>query len=105
MPNSQKDKTAPDDLKARITDRLKAVVDPETGMDVITMNMILDLEVTEDGRVSAKFRPTSPVCPIAVNLAINIKKAIQEVPGVSHVDLTVIDYVGQKMLNEQLKLI
>ena len=103
--NRTEEQTDPGKLRHAVLERLKQVIDPETGMDVISMKLIPDLQVDDSGGVSAVFRPSSPVCPLAVNLAINIKKAIREVPGISEVELTVVDFVGQKMLNEQLKLI
>jgi len=44
--------------------KLTTVIDPETGVDVMRMKLVQDLVVTEDGKVSYKFRPSSPLCPI-----------------------------------------
>jgi len=103
--DENKGTTAEQTLRERILEQLRTVIDPETGMDVVTMKLIPELRVSGDGQVQVTFRPSSPVCPLAVNLAIAIKKAVREVSGVKEVELTVIDFVGQKMLNEQLKLL
>lgn len=55
-------------LKTRILARLRLVIDPETGADIVRMRLIEALDVT-GGKVSYTFRPSSPVCPIAVSLA------------------------------------
>ena len=47
------------------------------------MRLIENLTVDEQGRVSYTFRPSSPLCPIAVPLAIEIRRAVREAPGVS----------------------
>ena len=91
-------------LKRAVYEKLKTVIDPETGMDVITMDMILDLRA-KDGNVSFKFRPSSPFCPIAVSLSILIKRAVQEVEGVKHVDMEVVDFVDAENLNRELQAI
>lgn len=94
--------TEDEKLKRAVYEKLKTVIDPETGMDVITMDMILDLRV-KDGNVSFKFRPSSPFCPIAVSLSILIKRAVQEVEGVKHVDMVVVDFVDAENLNRELQ--
>ena len=87
-------------LKEAITTRLRSVIDPETGADVVRMQLVLDLQVDDGGVVSYTFRPSSPVCPIAVYLAKEIKKAVAEVPGVEKQNITVVDYVAADKLTE-----
>jgi len=89
------------ELGERIVAKLRAVIDPETYMDVISMDLIRDLEV-EDGRVSFKFRPSAPTCPLGIQLAYNIKNAVESVPGVEVLKMTVIDYIMADSLNEML---
>ena len=85
-------------LENLIIARLRLVIDPETRADVIRMRLIEDLEVTGDGQVKYTFRPSSPVCPIAVYLAQQIKQAVAQVPGVVSQDITVENYVGAAQL-------
>jgi metal-sulfur cluster biosynthetic enzyme len=81
-----------------ILDRLRQVIDPETGADVIRMRLIDNLIVTETGEAHYTFRPSSPVCPIAVYLVQQIKQAVAEVPGVTGQKITVEDYVSAEQL-------
>ena len=60
--------TDPKKLQQTIIERLSEVIDPETGADVLRMRLIEDLVASEDGRASYAFRPSSPLCPIAVYL-------------------------------------
>lgn len=85
-------------LKALILFRLRMVIDPETGADVVRMRLIEDLDVAVDGRVSYTFRPSSPVCPIAVSLAQSIKEAVADIPGVVSQTIAVEGYVGAEQL-------
>ena len=80
-------------LKIRIMDRLKSVIDPETGADVIRMRLIENLAVSAEGEVSYLFKPSSPLCPLAVFLVQQIKQAVSEVPGVTHQYITVTGYI------------
>jgi len=91
------------ELKHRVTERLKEVIDPETGVDVVRMRLIEDLEVDgESGHVRYKFRPSSPLCPLAVHLSLAIHQAVAEVPGVTGQEIEVVGYIGAEELNAML---
>ena len=90
-------------LTQAIIKQLETVIDPETGANVMRMRLVQDLQVNEDGIVSYIFQPSSPLCPIAVTLAMNIIEAIKEVPGVNGQDIEVSGYIYADELNETLK--
>ncbi len=90
-------------LRERVLSRLVQVIDPETGVDVLRMRLIEDLSVDEDGTVRYKFRPSSPLCPIAVTLALDIKRAVAEVEGVTRQEIEVVGYIGADELNALLR--
>ncbi len=85
-------------LEELIITRLRLVIDPETRADVVRMRLVEDLTVNEEGHVTYTFRPSSPVCPIAVSLAQQIKIAVSEVPGVYTQDIKIENYVGAEEL-------
>jgi len=90
-------------LKERILNRLSRVIDPETGVDVIRMRLIEELEVDErSGHVRYTFCPSSPFCPLAVTLALDIRRAVAEVHGVGGQEISVEGYVGAQQLTELL---
>jgi metal-sulfur cluster biosynthetic enzyme len=93
----------PQQLRASILQRLATVIDPETGVDVVRMRLIEDLEVDEDGRVSVKFHPSSFLCPLAVSLAQAIQQAIAEVDGVTDQHIKVVGYIQGYKLTELLR--
>jgi metal-sulfur cluster biosynthetic enzyme len=70
-------------IQQAVIEKLKTVMDPETNVDVIRMRLVQDLSVDPDGKVTYIFRPSSPLCPIAVPLALSILRAIGEVEGVT----------------------
>jgi metal-sulfur cluster biosynthetic enzyme len=94
----------PETLKENILTALQEVIDPETGVDVIRMRLVENLAVDKEGVVRYTFRPSSPVCPIAVTLAMNIKYAVGEVEGVESQEITIEDYVNAKELSEYLSM-
>lgn len=93
----------PEALRKAILRRLASVIDPETNADVVQMRLIEDLRVDENGFVRYGFRPSSPLCPIAIPLVLSIRQAVGEVEGVTGQEIEVRGYVGAKALNELLR--
>jgi len=93
-------------LEEAILERLKSVIDPETNTDVVRMRLVENLWADALGKVRYTFRPSSFVCPIAVMLAMNIKNAVAEVPGVKSQEIAVEGYLMaeelQKIINEEI---
>jgi len=92
-----------DALLNTVTEKLSAVIDPETGVDVMRMKLVQEISIDENRRIAYKFRPSSPLCPIAIPLVMDIIHAIREVHEISGQDVTVVDYVQAEELNQMLK--
>jgi len=93
----------PSELQQTIIEKLKTVIDPETGSDVVQMQLVKDIQLDTQGNITYVFRPSSPLCPLAVPLALSIIEAINAVPGINRQHITVVDYVGADQLNEMLR--
>ena len=90
-------------LRMRVLERLRTVIDPETGVNIIRMRLVENLEADDEGLVRYTFRPSSPLCPLAVTLALQIKQAIARVPAVTRQEISVEGYVGAEGLSELLR--
>ena len=75
-------------LQARIADALRSVVNPRTGQDVITSEMIRDVGVSVEGRVrfSILLAAQDPA-----SLVREARQAVEKVDGVSDVRVDVKD--------------
>lgn len=93
----------PQALSASVLARLSSVIDPETGVDVVRMRLIENLVVDQQGVVRYTFRPSSPLCPLAVGLALSIRQAVAEVEGVSGQEIEVAGYIKAAELNAMLR--
>ncbi len=88
-------------LREQILMKLVAVIDPETGVDVLRMQLVQDLEVDEAiGKATYTFRPSSMLCPLATSLALDIKKAVAAVPGIVEQEIAVTNYVRAEELTQ-----
>jgi metal-sulfur cluster biosynthetic enzyme len=64
----------------QIMQALRTVVDPEIGMDVVTLGLIRDIDLQED-RVHVTAIMTTPFCPYAPQLMEQIRRTAQAVAG------------------------
>ena len=85
--------------KDEVVERLRKVMDPHTKQSVWDMGLIEELEVEGD-TVRLTFRPSSPFCPIGQQLAVAIKRSVEEL-GV-RVEVKVSGYIREEELNELL---
>jgi metal-sulfur cluster biosynthetic enzyme len=90
-------------LKEAVLARLREVIDPETGVDVVRMRLIEDLAVDEQGVVHYTVRPSSPLCPLAVPLTLSIRQAVAEVEGVTGQDIEVVGTIRAEEVNAMLR--
>jgi ATP-binding protein involved in chromosome partitioning len=72
--------------ESAVMDALRTVQEPELGRDIVTLNMVKDLEVT-DSQVSMKIELTTPACPLKDEIERNIHDVLGEI-GVTEVTVT-----------------
>ena len=89
------------ELLDEVQGKLRQVIDPETGMDVMRMKLVRNLKVDQHGDVELTFRPSSVLCPLGFQLGINIKEAVLKVSGVR----SVLVHVDGFMYADQLRRI
>ena len=91
------------ELIEAVEEKLRQVIDPEMGMDVMRMRLVRDLKVDQDGDVELTFRPSSVLCPLGFQLGVNIKEAVLDVPGVKSVLVQVDGYMHAEQLKKILE--
>jgi metal-sulfur cluster biosynthetic enzyme len=72
------------DREKKVRVEVEKIVDPETRLTFGEMNMITGVKEQEPGVVKIDFIPSSPFCPIAFKLAMDIKNAAKKVKGVKN---------------------
>ena len=59
-----------------LREALRAVVDPEAGMNVVDLGLVYDITVTTD-RVRVVMTTTSPACPVGALIADEVEAALR----------------------------
>ncbi len=91
------------ELREKIIQALKGTIDPGTTIDVISMGLIKNLNVREDGEVSLDFQPSSNVCPLVLTLALKIQNSLKNLNEVKKLSVTVIGHQKADEMNRYLK--
>jgi len=65
---------------------LSLVKDPELNRDLVSLNMVRDVQI-DGGNVSLKVVLTTPACPLRDRIEADVKQAVMAVPGVEWVSV------------------
>lgn len=93
-------------LEKDIISNLKTVYDPEIPVDIYELGLIYELRIEDEGNVYVKMTLTSPMCPVAESLPIEVRDKVRAVKGVRqvYVDLVWEPQWNQEMMSEEAKL-
>jgi ATP-binding protein involved in chromosome partitioning len=72
--------------ESAVIDALRAVQEPELGRDIVTLNMVKDVEISNSS-ISLKIELTTPACPLKDEIERNVHSALAAI-GASEVAVT-----------------
>lgn len=81
--------------EAMVLDALRVVEDPDLHADIVRLGFVKDV-VIEGGKVSFTVELTTPACPVKEELEAQAREAVEAVPGVTEVDLTMTAQVRER---------
>jgi metal-sulfur cluster biosynthetic enzyme len=76
----------PDTLR----DLLRDVIDPEIGINIVDLGLLYDIRLSGDGMAVIRMTLTTPGCPLGGYLTDAIHDILQDVPGVTGVDVQIV---------------
>mgnify|MGYP002712353356 CR=1 FL=1 len=85
---------------------LKTIYDPEIPVDIFELGLIYDVFVSEDDDVKILMTLTSPNCPVAETLPVEVEEKIKTLDEVRNVEveITFDPPWTQDMMSEEAKL-
>jgi metal-sulfur cluster biosynthetic enzyme len=81
---SEQQTAAPTPEVDDVMEALENVIDPELGLDFVSLGLIYDVEI-EERDVHVTFTLTTPACPIGPTVTEQIKEFVSEIDGVEKV--------------------
>ncbi|MCD6445443.1 iron-sulfur cluster assembly protein [Candidatus Bathyarchaeota archaeon] len=86
------------DLEDKVREAVGKVIDVETGLTFEEMHLIENVKEESPGIIRVDFKPSTPFCPIAFKLAMDVKNAALKVKGVKKA----LVYCHEHMMEEQI---
>lgn len=93
-------------LENEVIEALRSIYDPEIPVNIYDLGLIYNVSADENGFVTVTMTLTSPACPVAESLPIEVQEKIKFVPGVTDakVDLTWDPPFTLDMVSDEVKL-
>ena len=96
----------PAEVRDQVIEILKTCYDQEIPVDIWELGLIYAVEVQDGGDTRIEMTLTSPACPVAESLPIEVEQKVKTVPGTAQVkvDLVWEPMWTKDMLTEAAKL-
>ncbi|NRB59705.1 MAG: DUF59 domain-containing protein [Winogradskyella sp.] len=93
-------------LGDKIVRVLKTIYDPEIPVDIYELGLIYDVFVNEDYEVKILMTLTSPNCPVAETLPLEVEEKVKSINEVkdAEVEITFDPPWSQDLMSEEAKL-
>lgn len=95
-----------ENLKDQIVSILKTCYDPEIPVNIYELGLIYDVDVDDDYNAYVKMTLTSPACPVAGSLPIEVESKVKTINELNDVKVDVVwdPPWDQSMMSEAAKL-
>ena len=70
------------ELKEKIIGEIKKIYDPEIPVNIYDLGLIYDVKVDDKNNVDVKMTLTTPNCPVAESLPMEVENTVKEVKEV-----------------------
>lgn len=77
-------------LSNEIVGALKTVFDPEIPADIYELGLIYKVDINDDRMVNIDMTLTTPNCPSAAELPVQVENAVAGVPGVREAKVNIV---------------
>ena len=68
-----------------VYEALEEVIDPEHGLDFVSLGLVYDVDIETGNEVYVTFTLTTPACPIGPQVSEQMKEFVGDIDGVSNV--------------------
>jgi len=77
-------------MEAQVIEALRTCFDPEIPVDIYELGLIYEIKVDPSGAVGVRMTLTSPHCPSAAELPLEVESKVRAIPGVTDAKVDVI---------------
>jgi len=77
-------------IEDSIINVIKTIYDPEIPVNIYELGLIYDIRIDDDSNVDVDMTLTSPNCPVAESLPLEVKNKIELIEGLQKVEINLI---------------
>lgn len=95
-----------EELKAKVTECLQTIYDPEIPVNIYEMGLIYEVDILPINNVQIVMTLTAPSCPAAQSLPVEVDQKVRMIEGVNdvHVAVTWDPPWNKSMMSEAAQL-
>lgn len=90
MPAAANDSNAPSLTPDSIRKALRAVKDPELGLNIIDIGLVYETAIDAEGHAHVKMTLTSPGCPAGAEIMADAKLVLEDLEGVTSAEIELV---------------
>ena len=97
---------APGSLEDKVLGVLRTIYDPEIPVDIFEVGLSYDIDADAAANVSIRMTLTSPMCPVAESLPVEVETKVKALSGVASVKVEIVwePPWGPDMMSEAARL-
>lgn len=94
------------EMEKKVVEVLKTVYDPEIPVDIYELGLIYEVKVSEEANVHIMMTLTSPSCPVAESLPVEVEEKVAGSKGINSakVEITFEPPWDKSMMSEEALL-
>ncbi len=77
-------------IKEQVTEQIRTVFDPEIPVNIFELGLVYDVTVNDRGLVDITMTLTSPACPAAQIIPVEVKQKSELVKGVTEANVNIV---------------
>jgi FeS assembly SUF system protein len=74
----------------KVINALKTCFDPEIPVDIWELGLVYEIRLDKENNLIVVMTLTSPMCPVAESLPIEVRRKLQEIPEIKSVKLELV---------------
>jgi FeS assembly SUF system protein len=78
------------ELKPHVVEAISSVYDPEIPVNIYELGLVYDIVIDAQAVVHVTMTLTSPACPSAQQIPVDVATKIRAIPGVSDADVQIV---------------
>lgn len=93
-------------LEERVVEMLRTVFDPEVPVDIYSLGLIYNIDLSDDGTLKIDMTLTAPNCPAADFIVDDARMKLESIDGVKNVEIRIVfePEWNKDMMTEEAKL-